>query len=188
MATRTKTGQTVIDLLLDQHTQIKRLFSDVLSATGENKRDRFYELVRLLAVHESAEELVVHPIARRSIADGGPIVVARLEEEDKAKHTLSDLYSLGVDHPEFDVRLRALGEDVVEHATAEETEEFAELRAALSPADQLRLAEAVRAAEAAAPTRPHPMAGESATANSLVGPPLAIFDRVRDALRNWAHT
>jgi hypothetical protein len=42
----------------------------------------------------------------------------------------------------------------------------------------------VRAAEAAAPTRPHPAAGESAAANMIMGPPLALFDRIRDAVRD----
>jgi hypothetical protein len=48
------------------------------------------------------------------------------------------------------------------------------------------MAGVVRAAEAAAPTRPHPAAGESAVANVMAGPPLALFDRVRDAVRDWS--
>jgi hypothetical protein len=36
-----------------------------------------------------------------------------------------------------------------------------------------------------APTRPHPTAGESATANLIAGPPAALFDRMRDAVRDW---
>ncbi|MEV7805489.1 hypothetical protein AB0O28_21325 [Microbispora sp. NPDC088329] len=48
-----------------------------------------------------------------------------------------------------------------------------------------RMAGAVRAAEAISPTRPHPGAGESATANMLAGPPVAVFDKIRDAVRDW---
>jgi hypothetical protein len=36
-----------------------------------------------------------------------------------------------------------------------------------------------------APTRPHPATGESAMANLLTGPPLAIFDRARERIREW---
>lgn len=44
------------------------------------------------------------------------------------------------------------------------------------------MAVTVRLAEAVAPTRPH--AGvESAKANLLLGPPVAIMDRARDAIR-----
>jgi hemerythrin superfamily protein len=183
MPASTGSEKTVVDLLVDQHMQIKSLFAHVLSATGEEKTRQFHDLVRLLAVHESAEEQVVHPMARRKITNGDPIVDARLEEEKRAKQELSDLYELGTDHPEFDTRLRAFAEDVIRHATAEETQEFEQLRATLSEKELVRMASAVRTAESIAPTRPHPAAGESAAANMLAGPPLALFDRIRDAMR-----
>jgi hypothetical protein len=47
------------------------------------------------------------------------------------------------------------------------------------------MAGALKAAEAAAPTRPHPNAPESAVGNVLASPPIAVFDRVRDAVREW---
>jgi hypothetical protein len=177
--------QNVVELLLQQHVQIKTLFKDVAAAKGRRKQELFEELVRLLAVHESAEEEVVHPTARRRIDDGDDIVEARLEEENDAKQALADLYELGVDHADFDTRLHALAEAVIEHATQEETEEFSALLETLKPDELRRMAGAVKAAEAVAPTRPHPAAGESVTANLLVGPPMAVFDRTRDAVRDW---
>jgi len=175
----------VVELLLEQHNEIKSLFTHLRTAKGAQKRELFEDLVRLLAVHESAEEEVVHPTARRNLEGGDAIVDKRLHEEDEAKHELAELYDLGVDHPDFDARLATFADAVVEHATHEESEEFLKLRNELS-ADQLRtLAGAVRAADAMAPTRPHPSAGGSATANLVAGPPLAMFDRVRDAVRDW---
>jgi len=177
--------QDVVALLLEQHNQIKTLFNQVSTARGTQKRELFEDLVRLLAVHESAEEEVVHPAARRSINGGDQVVESRLHEEDEAKHALAELYDLGVDHPEFDAKLATLAQAVVAHATHEEQEEFRYLRENL-PADRLsRMAGALKAAEATAPTRPHPGAGESAMANLLVGPPAAVFDRTRDAVRDW---
>jgi hemerythrin superfamily protein len=175
----------VVDLLLEQHNEIRTLFSRVAGAQGTQKRELFQDLVRLLAVHESAEEAVVHPAARRAIDDGDEVVEDRLHEEDQAKHALAELYDLGVDHPEFDTRLAGLADEVIAHATREETEEFRYLREKL-PADRLRrMAGAFKVAEKAAPTRPHPATGESAAANLLAGPPVAVFDRIRDALRDW---
>jgi hemerythrin superfamily protein len=177
--------QDVVDLLLEQHDQIESLFSQVAAAEGRQKRELFEDLVRLLAVHESAEEEVVHPAARRNIDGGDQIVESRLHEEHEAKQALSDLYDLGVDHPEFDTRLATLAQAVITHATHEENDEFVYLRQNV-PADKLqRMAGALKAAEATAPTRPHPRAGESATANLLAGPPIAVFDRIRDAVRDW---
>jgi hemerythrin superfamily protein len=186
MQTSTGSDQNVVDLLVDQHGQIKQLFADISSATGDRKRDLFHDLVRLIAVHESAEEQVVHPTARRKITNGDPIVSARLAEEDEAKHVLAQLYDLGVDHPDFDTRLHEFSEAVAKHATAEENEEFNQLRSSLKPEELMRMAGVLRAAEAAAPTRPHPSTGESAAANAIMGPPLALFDRVRDAVRGWS--
>jgi hemerythrin superfamily protein len=180
------TDQDVVDLLLAQHQQIKALFSEVARASGAAKQDRFNELVRLLAVHESAEEQVVHPAARQRDDQAEAVVVERLREESEAKEELAALYDLGVDHPDFDARLRALASAVTAHATHEEQEEFSRLREELAPDRLRRMAQAVKAAEAIAPTRPHPKAGESATANLLAGPPLAVFDRARDAVRDWA--
>jgi hemerythrin-like domain-containing protein len=180
--------QDVVDLLLEQHDEIKSLFSQVETAQGAAKRELFEDLVRLLAVHESAEEEVVHPTARRKLDDGEQVVDERLEEEDEAKHALAELYDMGVDHSEFNGKLSTLAQAVTQHAMREESEEFLRLRQTLEPDQLRRMAGALRAAEATAPTRPHPRAGESAAANILAGPPLAIFDRVRDAVRDWSRS
>lgn len=181
----TASRQDVVELLIDQHNQIKSLFNQLRTARGTARRELFEELVRLLAVHETAEEEVVHPRARMNIVAGDQVVDERLREEHEAKRALAELYDLGVDHPEFDAKLADLAKAVAEHARREEEEEFRYLREKL-PTDQLtNMAGAVRIAEATAPTRPHPAAGESATANLLAGPPLAVFDRVRDKVRDW---
>ncbi len=177
--------QDVVDLLQTQHNEIKSLFSRLETAKGTEKRELFEDLVRLLAVHESAEEGVVHPAARRAISGGDQVVDSRLHEEDEAKHVLAELYNLGVEHPDFDAKLAKFRDAVIEHATREENDEFRYLREKL-PSERLeRMAGAVRAAESLAPTRPHPKTGESAAANMLTGPPVAVFDRLRDAVRDW---
>ncbi|HKS44838.1 MAG TPA: hemerythrin domain-containing protein [Amycolatopsis sp.] len=182
----TREDKNVVDLLLEQHTQVKNLFREIPQATGDRKEELFEDLVRLLAVHETAEEIVVHPTARSNIDDGERVVESRLNEEREAKEVLAELHDTGVRNPDFDRKLAEFEESVVAHANHEEQEEFSQLRAKL-PEDRLRrMAGAVKAAEATAPTRPHPRAtGESAMANLLAGPPIAVFDRVRDAVRDW---
>jgi hemerythrin superfamily protein len=177
--------QDVVTLLLEQHTRIRNLFRQLVAAPNDQKQELFEDLVRLLAVHETAEEEVVHPTARMKLEGGAEVVDSRLREEGEAKQALAELYDLGVDHPEFDYKLAALAEAVDRHATNEENEEFSRLRETV-PAEQLqRMAGALKTAETMAPTRPHPMTPESATGNLLMGPPLAVFDRIRDAMREW---
>jgi hypothetical protein len=183
--TGTRTSRDVIDLLLEQHDEIKSLFNELLRVEGAAKRKLFEDLVRLLAVHETAEELVVHPVARRKLDAGEQVVEQRLNEEDRAKKELAELYDLGVDHADFDRRLQAFAAEVIQHATKEEAEEFLRLRAAVDAETLGRMTGALKAAESVAPTRPHPNSPESAAGNLLVGPPIAVFDRVRDAVRKW---
>ena len=62
-----------------------------------------------MAVHETIEEVVVHPTARRALlAIGESIVSARLAEEKQAKQALIALESLDVKSPDFETQLRAL--------------------------------------------------------------------------------
>jgi hemerythrin superfamily protein len=172
----------VVDLLLEQHGQIEELFVRVAAAAGEQRRDLLNELVRLLAVHETAEEEIVHPLARSAVDDGG-VVDDRLAEEHQAKELLTDLYKQGPDGAGFPAALQALRDAVLTHAKHEERYEFPHLRSAVDAGRLRGLTAAVKAAEAVAPTRPHPGV-ESATANVLAGPAAAMFDRVRDAARD----
>jgi hypothetical protein len=177
----------VVDLLLAQHAQIEEFFLLAAGGNGAARRDAFNNLVRLLAVHETAEEEVIHPLARNLPGAGGDALVDdRLDEERQAKEMLKQLVDGGgVDADGFDTGLVLLRDAVLRHARHEERYEFTRLRQHV-PAGRLRsLAAAVRAAEAVAPTRPHPGA-ESATANAVLGLPLAVLDRVRDAVRSAA--
>ncbi|MGK5442730.1 hemerythrin domain-containing protein [Micromonospora sp. URMC 105] len=175
--------EDVVDLLLAQHAQIEQLFLLVIGSTGETRRDAFDDLVKLLAAHETAEEEVVHPLARNLPGGGGDAMVDdRLDEERQAKETLKTLIAGGVDADGFDTGIILLRDAVLTHARYEERYEFPQLRQHV-PAGRLRsLAAAVRAAEATAPTRPHPSA-QSAKGNLAAGPALAVIDRVRDAVR-----
>ncbi|MBW8483083.1 hemerythrin domain-containing protein [Actinomadura parmotrematis] len=178
------TGQddNVIELLRAQHAEIRRLAGIVADNTGAVRQDAFERLRALLAVHETAEEEIVHPFARRSAAGGEKIVEARLAEEHEAKVTLQELERLGPDAHQFDALFTQFRADVEEHAGREESEEFPRIAEEATP-EQLRgMVAAVKAAEAVAPTHPHPGV-ESPLANAVLGPGAAIADRARDAIR-----
>ena len=83
---------------------------------------------------------------------------------------------------EFIDELTKFRDAVVDHAEHEENEEFTKLQRELNAEDRRRMAGAVQAAEAIAPTRPH--AGvESAKVNFAVGPFASMLDRARDAIK-----
>ena len=172
----------VVALLMRQHGDIRNLFDEVERATGEQRRDAFRRLVRLLAVHETAEEEVVHPVARRSFDGGEGGVEERLREEKQAKEKLSRLDGMDTGDPGFLPLLMELRTEVMAHARAEERYEFIQLRRHTDPGQLATMAKAVRAAEAVAPTRPHPGV-ETAAKNIALGPVAATIDRARDTVR-----
>jgi hypothetical protein len=157
------------------------LFAETLSAAGKEREKAFVELRRLLAVHETAEEEIVHPRAKRKLADGAALVDQRLEEEHEAKTVLQKLEKLDVDSEEFTRQLTELRDAVLDHADHEEKDEFAKLGEELSDDELASMGRAAKLAEAIAPTRPH--AGvESQVANLVAGPFAAMLDRARDAI------
>jgi hemerythrin superfamily protein len=179
MATTVDTGLDVVTFLKAQHQQIKELFGEVRATRGERRQSAFTELRRLLAVHETAEEMIVHPAARKALPDGDLLLDARLSEENKAKKELAALEDLELDSTQFDAQLGTLAMDVLAHAAAEEKQEFESLVTYLDAEQLERMRRAVQIAERVAPTHPHPGV-ESQVANILAGPFVAMIDRVRD--------
>src|SRR3982751_4418716 len=90
--TSTKT-ETVTEFLRRQHAEVRSMFAEMETAQGEARTQLFDCLRRMLAVHETAEEEVVHPAARK--AGGEDVVQARLKEEDEAQKMLSELEKIG---------------------------------------------------------------------------------------------
>jgi hemerythrin superfamily protein len=176
------TTDDVVTLLKNQHQLIRGLFARVEAAEGTERRDAFRDLVRMLAVHETAEEEIVHPAARRAADGGDRVVDERLAEEHEAKELLARLDGMDPGDPEFLPGLRTLRDAVLAHAEAEERHEFTLLRQHTDTRRLERMARAVRAAEAMAPTRPHP-GTESAAKNAALGPVVAVVDRTRDLVR-----
>jgi hemerythrin superfamily protein len=185
MATMISSGTDVVAFLKAQHEEIKALFDEVLTEQGQERQRAFFALRRLLAVHETAEEEIVHPAARSALPNGEAIVAERLKEENEAKKVLTKLETMDVDSTDFEMLFDSLQESVLMHAESEEAQEFAQLADRFDQARLKRMQTAVKVAEAIAPTRPH--AGvESATMNLLTGPFAAMMDRARDAFSGKA--
>lgn len=181
MGTMISTGSDVVAFLKGQHQEIRALFNQVDATEGEEREDAFYALRRLLAVHETAEEEIVHPVARRTLSNGEAVISARLREENEAKKVLAELEKLDLDSAEFDTQFATFMASVLLHAESEEREEFERLADSLDQSRLDGMRKAVKLAESIAPTRPH--AGvESRLGNVLVGPFASMLDRARDAL------
>ena len=185
----------VVDLLTDQHRQIRRAFRKA-AMPGSSRPRAFNELVRLLAVHEAGEEAHVHPLVRHAMPGGKAMAAARRQEEKQAKKLLTTLWkaepkSSGFPgYAKYLGMLLALRRAVLAHAAREERDEFTALRQAVGSPRRRLLSWEVRATQAMAPTRPHPMVNNEVAnklATPLFGPLDRMLDRVTAMRRDHGH-
>jgi hemerythrin superfamily protein len=174
----------VVTILRDQHAAIRRMIADVKSLEGDDRAKAFEFLVRLLAVHETSEEELVYPAVRMQSSDAKAEVEARKQEENEAKKALADLEGMDLQTPAFLEAFAAFAQDVDAHASAEERTIFPLLEAHKKTRELIAMGQMLVVAQAFAPTHPHRAAPEGALANLLVGPFVAMVDRVRDAIRD----
>ncbi|HEY1740311.1 MAG TPA: hemerythrin domain-containing protein, partial [Acidimicrobiia bacterium] len=167
----TKTSRIDVTTMLEsQHEQVRALFDQIGDGTTPTASDSFCELRRLLAVHETGEEMVIYPALRKIDAEAVRIAKERLAEEDAAKAALHELETIGLNEPGFAAKIVALRAAVLAHAEAEEREVFPRIRAATSTTALRTMGMALQRAEDAAPTHPHPHAPQSAIGNLVGGP------------------
>jgi hypothetical protein len=176
----------VVRTLLEQHARIRDLFVDVRNARDEHRRQAFDELRALLAVHETAEELVFRPISRRVL--GEPVADARDKEEVEATRILRDLEKTDIFSKGFDECLGRLERAVSKHAEREEVEEFPAVRAGCDAAKLHAMGNTLRAVERFAPTHPHPGTAGSTLRQWTVGPFASVVDRVKDTIQKAGHS
>jgi hemerythrin superfamily protein len=173
----------VVRVLLEQHARIRDLFTEVKSETGDHKKHAFDELRGLLAVHETAEEMVLRPATKSADGDrGSQVAEARNHEESEANEVLKKLESLDVESAEFDERLAEFEKAVDSHAEAEENEEFPLILESCDQDDRQSMGKRMLAAEKIAPTHPHPSTAGSTAKQFAVGPIASLVDRTRDAI------
>lgn len=171
----------VVTMLLAQHDRVADLLGVVEAAHGTARRHAFDELRAFLAVHETAEEMVLRPVTE--LSGGREVAAARNAEEKESNVVLAELQHLDLDSVDFERRLAAFRAMVLAHAAAEELEELPVVLAHCDEKERRRLGVRLRAAESIAPTRPHPAVAGSPVAQWAVGPVASLVDRTRDAIR-----
>src|SRR5438874_1392302 len=110
----TQANDDVISLVLQDHQEIKSLMNE-LSTTQSGRDDVFERLIAKLAAHETAEEEVVHPLARRADASDA-LVDSILSEEAKGKEALYELEKMGPDAAGFMPAFEKVRTEVLAHA------------------------------------------------------------------------
>ncbi len=172
----------VLARVQQDHREIKQMLRSVNDSVGDRRRDAFEDLVRKLAIHETLEEEIIHPMLKES--DTKDVYDAILAQEGNAEDALSTFEGLDANSGEFDTRFQVLRAKVLAHAEFEETSEHPRIAQREDPDTLERLNSLFDAAEHVAPTRPHSQVPDGRGAKVALAPLLAVSDRVRDAVRN----
>jgi hemerythrin superfamily protein len=165
-------GQDVLDLLTAHHARMNRLFDSVAGSSGDDAWTAFGDLAQLIAVHEVAEEQLIHPLVRRLRPDDH-LADRLLEEETRISEALSDVVRSAAQGHLHDT-IGGLRDMVTAHSRREEHDEFPQFRRSVPVRERREMGRAVRAAQTAGAAE----AGPHAVAETA--------DRVRDALAGFS--
>jgi hemerythrin superfamily protein len=109
-----------IDLLKDDHREVKRLFSEILEAEDSEagqRREIFRQIERELLQHRIVEEQVLYPAIESLDPEG---VREGRHSHEEMEQILSQLRVADIDGETFDHDLMKLMERVQQHAQLEE--------------------------------------------------------------------
>jgi hemerythrin superfamily protein len=112
-----------IDLLEQQHREVKTLFNRYEKATAlVEKRRLFEQIADDLAVHTAIEEKHFYPATRSARTQD--LLQEAAEEHLQAKRIIADLLEMDVDDARFDAKMTVLREELDHHVEKEESELF----------------------------------------------------------------
>lgn len=181
--TNTEQSPGLIDVIISDHREVERIFTELESTTSPQTRKELTDhVIAELVRHSVAEEQYMYPAAREVLSDGDQIADHEIEEHAEAEQVMKELEGLDAADPRFDERLRTLMADIRHHVQDEENDLLPRLREACSPEKLNELGAQVLRAKEKAPTRPHPSAPDTPPANRILDPGAGMIDRMRDAL------
>ena len=184
--TTTQESQTdIVQILLEDHREVKQLFERFDADMDLDARDElFRELTTTIVRHEVAEEETVYPALRGTGEQGERESDARIDEQSEAEELLRSMEQLDVMSEKFELAFHRLHGAVLQHAQNEEAEAFPLLRSVTTHEDRRQMGERYEHAKQSAPSHPHPHAPDTPPGNRIAGPIAAVADRVRDAFRS----
>jgi hemerythrin superfamily protein len=179
----TSTGdQDVVDILTTDHREVMDLVGRIPGADPAQRRDMADMVIAELMRHAVAEEMYVYPAMRDHLPDGERRVQHDIDEHQQLVEIMKELEDVDAADPTFLETLGSLDRVLRDHVSDEESDQFPQLRAALTHEQLIEIGAKVEAAKKAAPTRPHPSAPHSELFHKTVGPGVGLVDRLRDKL------
>ena len=172
----------LVTVITQDHNAVRQRLSEFDSAPPEVRAELFWRLMDQLVRHEVGEQIVVYP-ALRELPGGSETADARVAEEEAAERLLASMEDMDPEGDEFVSALTSLQEAVLDHAEHEEAEVLPLLLAHEDSDRLIYLAQKFKGAKLGAPSQPHPHIPSNPTAQKVLGPIAAFFERTRAAAR-----
>ncbi|MFG2466124.1 hemerythrin domain-containing protein [Streptomyces canus] len=164
------------------HAEMDRLMDRYQTLAESEDRERvLQETVQLVFSHAFAEETVLWPAVRRSVADGHELTLRVEEEHQQINDLVADIERLSPGSPEREEKVRRVFALIRQDIRDEEDLVLPRLQEALPAAQLRRLGTAWDTVRRSAPTHPHPVIPRRPSGNAVLGVPLGLYDRMRDA-------
>jgi hemerythrin superfamily protein len=178
------------EILIEDHGEAEGIFAEIerISAEGQapdtlgKVRELTEQVITELVKHSVAEEEYLYPAARKHLPNGDEIADMEISEHALAEETMKELDGMSPSNLDYLTKVRKLAGQIREHAGKEEADLFPALASMMSPEERLELGQKIEKAKSMAPTHPHPSAPDRPPMNKLLGPGVALVDRVRDAI------
>ncbi len=142
-----KSTTNAIELLLKQHREMEKLFSQIESSKSvEKKQSLFNHIADALAVDAAIEEHHFYPAVKEKKTED--ILLESLEEHLGIKRVITDLLATKASDRTFDAKIKVLKELVAHHVEEEEEDLFPKAKKALDSEDLESLGETMKADQA----------------------------------------
>ncbi|MEW2291049.1 hemerythrin domain-containing protein [Streptomyces sp. NPDC047841] len=166
-----------------EHQQIDQLMDQYLTLDDLHQRERVLkQLVQLVFSHAFAEETVLWPVVRASVPDGDELTARVEDEHQQINDLVADIERLPVGAPDREEKAQRAFALIRQDIRDEEDLLLPRLQDAVNTARLRTLGTTWAAVRETAPTHPHPVIPRRPPGNALLGVPLSVYDRVRDAL------
>ncbi|MEU0060661.1 hemerythrin domain-containing protein [Streptomyces sp. NPDC006334] len=176
-------GSSVLVRQRREHQEMDRLMDQYLTLDDLHQREHVLKQVaQLVFSHAFAEETVLWPAVRASVPDGEELTARVEEEHQQINDLVADIERLPAGDPEREDKVRRAFALIRQDIRDEEDLLLPRLQDAVDTARLRKLGMTWAAVRQTAPTHPHPVIPRRPPGNALLGLPLSVYDRVRDAL------
>jgi hypothetical protein len=183
-------ADTLEKLIIKDHMAVKNFYQHYLNAKLKQEALKWYnQMAHDIAVHSIAEEVILYPLMRNSFPDGQNLIKRNIEDHRHIKKSIVDIEHTDSASPEFDVKVRKMMEDLIQHIDLEEKEELPNLNKYTNEDTRKRAAVAFEMKKWIAPTRPHTAAPDQYPMMETVGNLLLKpIDTFRDLFKDFPNS